>query len=216
MKNNLSPKIFRAILTIAMLLPVTLFANTQEPRLLIQEMSGQFENEMIEHQSDIKKDLSIADELIHKHLVPNVNFLLMSRYVLGKNWKKADAAQQDEFVGLFKSLLIRFYSKAFVEYLKKHQIEKGMINILPYRAKSGSKYAKVKTEITVEPGAPKVQVKYTLFNSKTKGWKIYDISVEGISLVTSYRSSFKNIIAKEKINGLLNHLKKKLKQTALE
>lgn len=186
--------------------------NSNEPQQIIQTMSQQFENELITHQEEIRVNPAITDGLITKHLISNVNFLLMSRYVLGKNWKKTTTQQQDEFVQLFKALLIRFYSKAFIEYLKNNQIEKGMITFLPFRSKAESKYAKVKTEIKVNSGTPKIQVSYSLYHGKTKGWKIYDINVEGISLVNSYRSSFNQIIKKESMAGLITHLQKKSNQ----
>jgi len=208
----LQPLIY--ILFIGLSYPVTAFSSStssdNEPQQLIQVMSQQFEHELITHQKEIKKNPVITDDLITKHLISNVNFLLMSRYVLGKNWKKAATQQRDEFVELFETLLIRFYSKAFIEYLKKNDIEKGMISYLPFRAKAGSKYAKVKTEIKVNPDKPKIQVNYSLYRGKTKGWKIYDISVEGISLVSSYRSSFNDIIKKETMAGLIEHLRKKV------
>jgi len=214
MKNYYSLQLLIYILIIGLCYPISAFskssAKSNEPQQLIQEMSQQFESELINNQLEIRKNPAITDELITKHLVSNVNFLLMSRYVLGKNWKKATTQQKEEFVELFTSLLIRFYSKAFIEYLKKNDIEKGMISYLPFRAKSGSKYAKVKTEIKVNPDTPKVQVNYSLYKGKSKGWKIYDINVEGISLVSSYRSSFNSIIKKETMDGLLKHLHKKI------
>jgi phospholipid transport system substrate-binding protein len=216
MKNYYSLHTLLYLLIIGLCFPISAFSqstnNNNSPQQLIKTMSEQFENEIITHQQEIKKNPAITDDLITKHLVSNVNFLLMSRYVLGKNWKKAATEQKDEFAQLFESLLIRFYSKAFIEYLKKNHIEKGMISYLPFRAKSGSKYAKVKTEIKVNPETPKIQVNYSLYQGKTKGWKIYDISIEGISLVTSYRSSFNDIIKKESMAGLINHLRKKVKR----
>ena len=195
--------------------PLSAFSNTivdkTDPQQLIQTMSQQFESELITHQQKIKNNPAITDDLITKHLVANVDFLLMSRYVLGKNWNNATTQEKDDFVQLFETLLIRFYSKAFIEYLKTNNIEKGMISYLPFRAKSGSKYVKVKTEIKLSPDKPTVQVDYSLYQGKKTGWKIYDISVEGISLVSSYRSSFNGIIKKETMSGLITHLRNKVK-----
>ncbi len=212
MKKHTFHQAFYHCLFIGLLIPLLNYANASadNPQQIIREMSEQFEKKLLIHQKEIKKNAAIADELINKYLVPNVNFPLMSRYVLGKNWKKATATQQQEFIKLFKQLLIRFYSKAFIEYLQKHSVEKGMINFLPFRGKKGAKSAKVKIEIKVNADTPPIQVKYTLYKGKSLGWKIYDISVEGISLVTSYRSTFKQIVAKEKMSGLIAHLQKKI------
>jgi phospholipid transport system substrate-binding protein len=213
MTNIPSLQILIYILIIAIFYPVPALSSNvteDEPKQIILSMSQQFEDELLRHQKDINNKPSITDDLIIQHLIPNVNFLLMSRYVLGKNWKKASTPQQEEFVQLFKTLLIRFYSKVFVDYLKTNQIETGMTTLLPFRAKSDSKYAKVKTEMKVNSDKPKIQVNYSLYLSKKNGWKIYDISVEGISLVSSYRSSFNQIIKKESMAGLMNHMKNKI------
>jgi phospholipid transport system substrate-binding protein len=215
MKNKLNLPLFMQpffYLLVALLLsPEIVLSEQKSPLELVKHMSKQFEDDLISHQDKIKSDPSMTSEIIMRTLDSHVNFPLMSRYVLGQNWKKATKEQQDEFVILFKSLLIRFYSKAFNKYLKDHRIEKGMIAFSPYRKSSNPKYAKVKTEIKLNADTSKLKVQYSLYNGKKSGWKIYDLSIEGISLVTSYRSSFKDIIKREKMSGLIKHLDEKLK-----
>jgi len=186
------------------------FANDKAPLELIEKVTLELENELFKQTDAIKDNPKLTSELIEKHLVPHINFPLMSRYVLGKNWRKTDTEQREEFIELFHALLVKFYSKAFIKYLQNNNINQGMIGFLPFRSKSGSKYATVKSRITHKKNAPPIAVHYQLYNGKTKGWKVYDINVEGISLVTSYRSSFSQLIKKKGMQGLLAELQKKV------
>jgi len=205
-------KLFRFFITIALfsLSLATAYADEPTPQELIVGVSNKLENELFSQSESLKDNPQLTIELIEKHLVPNINFPLMSRYVLGKNWRKINAEQKKEFISLFHSLLVKFYSKAFVTYLQTNSINKGMIKFMPFRGKSGSKYATVKSKLTQKRNAPPIDVHYQLYNGKTKGWKVYDINVEGISLVTSYRSSFNKLIKQKGMQGLLGDLQEKI------
>gem|GEM_PF-5230377 len=171
------------------------------------------ESDLITHQDAIKVQPEKATELLTKHLPIHVDFNLMARYVMGRNWNKAAQSEQQEISVLFSHLLIRFYSNALINYLEKNTIQSGMIELLPFHDDPKSEYARVKTNMKVIPGAPQVRVNYSLYKTTPRGWMIYDLSVEGVSLVTSYRSSFNDIVKKEGVKGLISHLK--AKNTAL-
>lgn len=182
------------------------------PAQLIKEMSEGFETAMVVSQEKIRSTPQLTEALATQHIIPHINFKLMSRYVLGKNWKKADLQEQQEFIILFTELLTRFYTKAFNELISKHTLKKGMITYPLSRNKKGSRYVRIKTAITISDESPAIHVHYSLYQSKTSEWQIYDFTIEGISLVTSYRSSFNSIIQKEAMVGLISHLKSKVSQ----
>ncbi|MEN8261743.1 MAG: ABC transporter substrate-binding protein, partial [Pseudomonadota bacterium] len=117
-----------------------------------------------------------------------VDFNRVSALVLGKNWKKASGDQKARFKKEFKALLIRTYAAAFTEYAS------WKIRYIPLRMRPDDKKVVVKTEI-LQPGARPVAVNYRMINKKGD-WKVYDIIIEGISLVTNYRTTFKNEVAK--------------------
>jgi phospholipid transport system substrate-binding protein len=141
-----------------------------------------------------QKIFALAEEKI----LPNFDFDRVCRMVLGKNWKSASPEQQATFQKEFRSLLLRTYATALGKY--KNQV----IEYKPLRAEPGAKNVSVKTQI-LQPGGQPIAVDYSLVKGDS-GWKVYDIVIESVSLVTNYRSQFSNEI---RTNGL-DSLNKKL------
>lgn len=141
-----------------------------------------------------QKILALAEEKI----IPNFDFDRVCRMVLGKNWKSATPEQQAAFQKEFRSLLLRTYATALGKY--KDQV----IEYKPLRAEPDAKNVSVKTQI-LQPGGQPIGVDYSLVKAEN-GWKVYDIVIESVSLVTNYRSQFSNEI---RTNGL-DSLNKKL------
>jgi len=137
---------------------------------------------------------AVAEEKI----LPNFDFDRVCRMVLGKNWKSATLEQQATFQKEFRSLLLRTYASALGKY--KDQV----IEYKTMRYEPDAKNVSVKTQILQSGGQP-VAVDYSLVKGAT-GWKVYDIVIENVSLVTNYRSQFSNEIRQ---NGL-DSLNKKL------
>lgn len=142
-----------------------------------------------------KKIFAIAEEKI----LPNFDFDRVCRMVLGKNWKAATPEQQSAFQKEFRSLLLRTYASALGKYRDQ------TIEYKPMRAEAGAHDVTVKTQI-VQPGGQPIAVDYSLTKTDAGAWKVYDIVIEGVSLVTNYRSQFSNEIRQ---NGL-DSLNKKL------
>lgn len=141
-----------------------------------------------------QKIFALAEEKI----LPNFDFERVCRMVLGKNWKSASPEQQAVFQKEFRSLLLRTYASALGKY--KNQV----IEYKPLRAEPDAKNVSVKTQI-LQPGGQPIAVDYSLVKGEN-GWKVYDIVIESVSLVTNYRSQFSNEI---RTNGL-DSLNKKL------
>ncbi|MCB4810789.1 ABC transporter substrate-binding protein [Methylovorus menthalis] len=143
---------------------------------------------------DQKKIFALAEEKI----LPNFDFDRVSRMVLGKNWSRASKEQQDAFQKEFRSLMLRTYATALGKYRNQ------TINYKPLRAEPSDKEVTVKTEI-VQPGGQPIAVDYSL--EKTgEAWKVYDIVIEGVSLVTNYRGQFSNEIRQSGMDGLIQKL----------
>ncbi len=148
------------------------------------------------------KDIQAGDQsklfaLAEEKIVPNFNFDKVSRMVLGKNWTKATPEQKTAFQAEFRSLLIRTYATALSKYRNQ------AIEYKPFRKASESNIASVKTLI-VQPGGQPIAVDYTL-EKQADVWKVYDIVIEGVSLVTNYRGQFAQEI---RTNGLDSLIKK--------
>lgn len=136
--------------------------------------------------------------LAEEKILPNFNFDRVSRLVLGKNWTKATPEQKTAFQGEFRSLLLRTYATALSKY--KNQV----IEYKPLRMVDGANTATVKTQI-LQPGGQPIAVDYTLAK-ETEAWKVYDIVIEGVSLVTNYRGQFSTEVRQNGLDSLIKKL----------
>lgn len=141
--------------------------------------------------------------VVEAKILPNFDFDRVCRMVLGKNWKTATPEQQASFQREFRSLLLRTYASALGKY--KNQV----IEYKPLHTEPDGKNASVKTQI-IQAGGPPVAVDYSLIKAEN-GWKVYDIVIEGVSLVTNYRSQFSNEIRQNGIDSLNKKLSEKNK-----
>ncbi len=139
------------------------------------------------------------NQTINDLIAPNFDFPKMSRWVLGKNWRKASSEQQVRFTGAFQKLLIKTYSKALV------QSENIEVRYLPVHAAKDSKKVTIKTEIDRQNGGPLIPINYRLYRARS-GWKVYDVSIDGVSLVSTYRGSFNAKIKKKGLEELITDL----------
>lgn len=140
--------------------------------------------------SDRQRVLQLVDEVIE----PRVDLNKVSKLVLGKYWRKASPEQRTAFQREFKALLVNTYATAFTEF------GEWQIHFIPMNIKEGAKRVMVKTEI-IQPSRPPIAVNYRMAVNKENKWKAYDIIIEGISMVTNYKSGFANSI---KRNGGLD------------
>jgi phospholipid transport system substrate-binding protein len=137
-------------------------------------------------------------KLAEEKILPNFNFEKVSRLVLGKNWTNASPEQKAAFQNEFKTLLLRTYATALSKY--KNQV----IEYKPLRMADGATNATVKTSILQQGGQP-IAVDYAL-EKKSDDWKVYDIVIEGVSLVTNYRSQFAQEIRQNGLDSLIKKL----------
>ncbi|MES2636013.1 MAG: ABC transporter substrate-binding protein [Pseudomonadota bacterium] len=142
-------------------------------------------------------------ELAEEKILPNFNFDRVSRLVLGKNWTNATPDQKAAFQAEFRTLLLRTYATALSKY--KNQV----IEYKPLRLADGANSATVKT-IILQPGGQPISVDYAL-EKQTDAWKVYDIVIESVSLVTNYRGQFTQEIRQNGIDSLIKKLADKNK-----
>jgi phospholipid transport system substrate-binding protein len=137
-------------------------------------------------------------EVIESKLIQHFDFMRMTALAMGRNWGKASADQQKRLADEFRSLLVRTYSGALVQYRNQ------TIDYKPLRADAAATDVTVKTEV-VRPGQPPVQIDYGMTKGP-EGWKAYDVIVGGVSLVTNYRDEFNEQIRQGGVDGLLASL----------
>lgn len=145
-----------------------------------------------------------VNKLVSRYILPEVDIDASAKLVLGHYWRTATPAQRSAFVEQFKELLIRTYSKSISQY------QGTKIEYLNNRNTVNGPFAKVYTRV-IPPGHESISVVYSLFKTKA-GWKIYDVTLSGLSLIQSYRSQFSTEIQQTSLEALINHLKKQNQQ----
>ena len=144
---------------------------------------------------DVKK----AADLIETKIVPHFNFTRMTRLAMARNWRSATPEQQKALASEFKTLLVRTYSTALVNY-KEQQID-----YKPLRAKPEDSEVTVKSDVKPTGSTQPVTIDYEL-EKTDNGWKIYDVKVDGVSLVTTYRDTFATEVREHGVDGLIKSL----------
>ncbi len=188
-----------ALLAVSVSLPLQ--AEEKHPaESLVTDTTNKVLERLRKDKAELEKDKSKIYPLVQELILPHFDFEKMSIWVLGKNWRKADAQQQKTFTAEFQNLLVRTYSTALLEYTDQK------IDFLPFHAADGDRKVTVKTRIVQGGGASDIPLNYSLYLNKQGQWKVYDITVDGISLVTNYRTSFATEVQQGGIPKLLTKL----------
>ena len=143
---------------------------------------------------DKKKILALVDAKV----LPNFDFERMTRLAVGKGWRGATPEQKKTLVTEFRNLLVRTYANAFSGYQNQ------TLDVKPLTIPAGADEVTVKSSI-LKPGAPPVAVDYEM-EKTADGWKAFDLTIEGASLVTTYRGTFSEQVQKSGIDGLIKML----------
>ena len=154
------------------------------------------------------RDKRALHELAEKKVLPHFDFQAMTRLVVGRSWRDASPAQQKALENAFRSLLVSTYTTALSQSAGSNQT----VEVKPAQVKADETDVTVKT-LVKEPGRQPIAIDYRM--SKTpSGWKVYDVVVENLSLVTNYRGSFNSEISRSGIDGLIRTLESKNRQLA--
>lgn len=159
---------------------------------------------IVRQDKDIKNGNSKKTlELVEQKILPNFDFQHMTQLAVGKHWESASAEQQRALVNEFRTLLVKTYSSA-LSSAADYKIE-----FKPFSAAPGDKEVTVNTEVS-KPGAPPIPIDYRM-EKGASGWKVFDVAVDNVSLVTTYRKSFNSEVRKTGIEGLIAALQRRNK-----
>jgi phospholipid transport system substrate-binding protein len=139
--------------------------------------------------------------LVDAKVLPHFDFVRMTQLAVGKNWRSATPEQKQALVTEFRNMLVRTYTKVFTVYRDQ------AIDVKPLKMAADDTEVTVKTVIT-KPGSQPIPVDYEM-KKATDGWKVFDISIEGVSMVLSYRGTFTSQIQESGIDGLIKTLSDK-------
>ncbi|MEJ2140926.1 MAG: ABC transporter substrate-binding protein [Gammaproteobacteria bacterium] len=203
-------KLYRIyLLGFILLLLGTIPAQAQNsPMSLLQTTAHSMVDALNQNKNELKKDPLVVNRLVEKILLPHIDLISASKWVLGKHWRRADKKQKLQFIREFRTLLVTFYSSALADFLKTNEFNKDMIRFQPLRGDVGEEVT-VRSEV-FSPAGKSIPVNYHMHQTR-KGWKVYDVSVEGISMITTYKTSFANEIKIKGVDGLIASLAAKNK-----
>jgi len=146
----------------------------------------------------LRSDPRRLHSLVYEMIVPYFDFPRMAQWVLGKHWRQADGEQQVRFVEEFRNLLVRTYAHALLEYGNL------TINYHPVEVTEADRMVTVRTDLE-QPGTVPVPITYRM-HVKDGEWKVFDVAVDGVSLITTYRASFAAEVRKNGVGGLIENL----------
>ena len=191
---------FFAVLMILMSNTQVMADDLLPPQLAIETASNKLQEKMKD--KTFIKDFAKVNQFVNEAILPSTDFEKISALVLGKLWKTATPDERERFKKEFQTLLVRTYSRAFVEF------KDWSIRYLPIEMETEATKVIVKTEV-LQPGLKPVAVDYRML--QTDGdWKAYDILIEGVSLVTNYRTTFSTEVQnKGSLNAVIESLAKR-------
>jgi phospholipid transport system substrate-binding protein len=174
--------------------------NTLGPEQLVDDSAKRMLTELDANRAMYAKDPSKLDALVANVLLPNFDSEYAARLVLGQSWRTATPDQRKRFVDAFYHSLLRNYGNALLNFTADRFL------ILPYRGDPGDTQATVRTEVTKSSGE-KVPVNFTLHKTDA-GWKAWDVVIEGISYVKSFRTDFAAEIQQKGLDEVISRLEK--------
>lgn len=173
-------------------------ANTQStPEALIKTTTDKVLEVLKKEREVINNDPARIYGIVDEYIILHFDFERMSQRVLGKFWHRATPEQQTNFRKQFQTLLVHTYAAALREYTDQK------VEFLPTRPREAGEVS-VRTQI-VQSGGPPIPIQYEMYK-QSEQWKVYDISIDGVSLVINYRSTFASEIRSNGLDGLIARL----------
>ena len=175
-------------------------AEANEPSQIIQNAANEMLKELDAHRVDYRKDPSKVSALVDRVLLPHFDSQYAAQQVLAKYWRTASPEQRDRFIKAFYQSLLKNYGAALLEFTADR------MTVLPFAGDLASGRAVIRTQVKRDNGT-QVPVNYSVHKTD-KGWMAYDVSIEGISYIKSYRTDFGAEIDQKGLDEVIDRLEK--------
>jgi phospholipid transport system substrate-binding protein len=200
-------RMMKAILGVVLFLVGSLLWGQSSPVPMLENSAINIVTTLKDHKPELKQNHKIIYQAVQRYLLPNVDVNGMSRSVLGRQaWSKATTAEKEEFKQVFTELVIRTYANPLAEYTDEQ------VKFLPYRSQVDAQFARVNSVI-IRSNGQNIPLSYSLVCINNQ-WKIYDLSVEGVSLLQSFRSQFGQALQGSSMHELIAEMRKNSKNRA--
>lgn len=187
-------------------LPALAADSLKGPDALVREVSDDVLTIVRKDKAIQSGDTRRVIDLVEEKVLPHFNFRRMTMLAVGKDWRQANPEQQGKLVEAFRTLLVRTYSNALTQYRDQ------TIGYKPAKFAEADTSVRVQTEVR-QAGAQAINIDYTL-EKTPEGWKVFDVVVAGVSLVTNYRGTFAQEIRAGGVDGLIRSLEQKNRDLA--
>lgn len=184
------------------LLPFGAGAAERGPEEIVRETTEQVLDELRAYEGDLGDDPDFVYNLVRREVLPQINMELVTRLALGRYWNEASEAQREQLTEEITTLLLRTYSQPLLDY-EDEDVRYRAANVDEERGR-----ASMRVEVDQRDG-PAIPITYKFRKGDRNGWQVYDVTVEGVSLVTSYRDSFGSEIRRSGVDGLLEKLRER-------
>lgn len=197
---------YRILATLLAALIPAIAAAEETPDALVKRTADEI-IAIIKADKDIQNGNSAkVFELAEQKVLPHFDFERMTRLAVGRNWSQANDEQKQSLVKEFRALLVRTYSSSLSQYRNQ------TIDVKPTKVGPADKEATVRSAV-IQQGGPPIPIDYTMEKADS-GWKVYDVVIDGASLVTTYRGTFNDQVQKGGIDGLVKTLQERNRSPA--
>ncbi len=203
----MNKRIWAPMLALLMILSATAAHSANaadDPTTIVRETTDKVLDRVRADKEALEADTGRMYDLVSELIFPHFDFPIMSQFVLGEHWSEADEASRTGFIEQFRKLLVRTYATALLQFSNQE------ITYPPVEQSGRASFARVMQDIA-QPGSSPLSVLYRLHN-KSGEWKVYDVSISGVSLIQTYKANFDSKVKKDGLDGLIASLDSKNQQ----
>jgi phospholipid transport system substrate-binding protein len=202
MSSLITPRVITILLLLLGGVAATATSAVQPPQTLVENTAERMRVALQTNRELLRAEPTRLYGLVNQIIIPNFDFELISRWVLGRYWREATLEQRNQFTAEFRTLLVRSYAGTLLEYADDP------LTFPPSpKPAEDAKEATVLSELVSKSGNP-TRITYSL-RLGNDGWKIYDVAVDGVSLVINYRSTFANQIRDSGMDSVIRDLRER-------
>lgn len=177
-------------------------AAPQDALELVRDTTDRVLATLEENRTELERDTRRLYSLVQEHIVPHLDFRTVGRWVMGRHWREATPEQRETFIEEFRTLLVRTYASGLLEYSGE------TLHFLPLDADDDAEDIVIRMQLRPTGGGQPIPVNYRM-HWRDEAWKVYDVNIEGVSLVTNYRNSLGSQFASQGVEGVIELLRER-------
>jgi len=180
----------------------------QPPQELVMDTANKTLAKLKQDRAVISKDPTRLYDLVNEFVIPHFDFERMAQWVLGKHWRTATPEEKQRFIKEFRTLLVRTYATSLQDFMDRK------ITYMPFRDSLDADEVTVRSQVE-QPGGFPIPITYRLAK-KAGDWMVFDVTIDDVSLVANYRTSFGNEIRQTGISKLIDKLATRNQQASVK